>query len=337
MRFELDVGGRAEYDDESGDGREEGGGDGASFDASAGDAPSRVTDASAGEFSGPEGFPRRPDGELVKSLSNGSHVLKSSGLAPRPDRRFVRAHLGFDGSRGFGLVQAPKPQRQAPAFAAGSPDWSWCGICSQSQQSRLSSAVATEPRKGREPMLHAARTSLLVSLLVFGLGVAACGSSSSSSSSSSSAAAGSSASSSTTPNVGRVPTVKFVLHAGLAFGAFHRWIYKPLKHGTFSGGVLKHKLALVKAGLAGLFAYHELKLAIQDARASAKLQKLVAPITALGDKLKSIGDSAKSGNFDTSTITSANNDVTSLSGLAKQAGVSISPQEPSASALAAGG
>ena len=183
-------------------------------------------------------------------------------------------------------------------------------------------------------MFPAARTSLLVTLVIGGLAIAACGNSSNGSSS---AAGGSGASSSTTPNVGRLPTVKFVLHAGLAFGAFHRWIYKPLKNGTFTGGILKHKLALVKAGLAGLFAYHELKLAIQDARASPKLQKLVAPITALGDKLKSIGDGAKSGNFDPSTIASANSDVTSLSGLAKQAGVSISPQEPSASALASGG
>jgi hypothetical protein len=185
-------------------------------------------------------------------------------------------------------------------------------------------------------MRRTGRTLLLTSLVVLGLFIAGCGSSSSGSSSAS-ANAVSSTSSSTTPNVGRLPTVKFALHAGLAFGAFHRWIYKPLKNGTFSGGVLKHKLALVKAGLAGLFAYHELKIAIQDAHASPKLQKLVAPVTALGDKLKSIGDSAKSGNIDPSTITSANGDVTSVSGLAKQAGISITPQEPSASAIAAGG
>jgi hypothetical protein len=177
-------------------------------------------------------------------------------------------------------------------------------------------------------------TLLVTSLLVLGLFVAGCGSSSSTSSSASASGA---SSTSTSPNVGRLPTVKFVLHAGLAFGAFHRWIYKPLKNGTFSGGLFKHKVALVKAGLAGLFAYHELKIALQDAQASHKLARLVAPITALGAKLKSIGDSAKAGHFDESTINSANGDVTSLSGLAKQAGVSINPQEPSASALAAGG
>lgn len=106
-------------------------------------------------------------------------------------------------------------------------------------------------------------TLLLVTLA---LAAAGCGSSSSSNSSSA-AAAGTSGSTSTssTPNVGRLPTVKFVLHAGLAFGAFHRYIYKPFKAGDFSGGILKHKLTLVKAGLAGLFAYHELKLALKDA------------------------------------------------------------------------
>lgn len=187
-------------------------------------------------------------------------------------------------------------------------------------------------------MLRTFRTLLLISLVALGLLIGGCGSSSSSSSGTAAGSSPTSAtSSSTTPNVGRLPTVKFALHAGLAFGAFHRYIYKPLKNGTFSGGILKHKVALVKAGLAGLFAYHELKLAIKDAQASPKLQKLVAPVTALGDKLKSIGASAKSGNFDPSSITSANDSITSLSGLAQQAGVSIASKEPSASSLASGG
>jgi hypothetical protein len=184
------------------------------------------------------------------------------------------------------------------------------------------------------------RCGRLLALICVGFVLVAGGCGSSSSSSSSSGAGGASSSSSSTstkPDVGHLPTAKFVLHAGLAFGAFHRWIYKPLKNGTFSGGIFKHKVALVKAGLAGLFSYHELKIAIQDAHASPTLSKLVAPVTALADKLKSIGNSAKSGNFDPSSITSANGDITSLSGLAKQAGLSIPTKEPSASALAGGG
>lgn len=182
-------------------------------------------------------------------------------------------------------------------------------------------------------MGRASRRILAVALVGLALVAAGCGSSSGSSSAGSAA----NTSSTATKNVGHLPTVKFALHAGLAFGAFHRWIYKPLKDGTFSGGILKHKVALLKAGLAGLFAYHELKIAIEDAKASPKLQKLAAPITALQNKLKSIGDSAKSGNFDPSQITSANGDVSSLTSLARQAGISINQQEPSASALAGGG
>lgn len=132
--------------------------------------------------------------------------------------------------------------------------------------------------------------------------------------------------------------MKFALHAGLAFGAFHRYIYKPFKAGSFTGGNLsKNKLAVAKAALAGLFAYHELKLAIKDAQASPTLSKLVAPVNALADKLKSIGSSVKSGKPDASAIESSNGDITSLSGLASAAGISVPDQIPSAAQLVTGG
>ncbi|MGZ6564127.1 MAG: hypothetical protein ACXVH1_32005 [Solirubrobacteraceae bacterium] len=131
--------------------------------------------------------------------------------------------------------------------------------------------------------------------------------------------------------------MKFVLHAGLAFGAFHRYLYKPFKAGAFSGGFFKHKLTVVKAGLATLFVYHELKLAVRDAQASPKLSKLIAPLTALADRVKSVGSSVKSGKPDASMLSSANGDITSLSGLASAAGVSVPDQIPSAAQLASGG
>jgi hypothetical protein len=180
------------------------------------------------------------------------------------------------------------------------------------------------------------RRLVTLCLVALVLAVAGCGGSSSSSSTGTGGSGGGSAgSTATTPNVGHLPTAKFVLHAGLAFGAFHRYIYKPFKAGQLHG--FSHKLTIIKAGLAGLFAYHELKLAIKDAQASPTLSKLVAPVTALGDKLKGVGSSVKSGNFDPSSIGSANGDITSLSGLAKQAGLSIPAREPSAGQLAGGG
>jgi hypothetical protein len=169
-------------------------------------------------------------------------------------------------------------------------------------------------------------------LVLVAFAAAGCGSSSSASSSASSAGAGSS-----TASVGHLPTAKFVLHAGLAFGAFHRYIYKPFKAGSFTNGsFFKHKLALAKAGLAGLFAYHELKLALADARASPTLSKLLTPVNALAAKLSALGSSLKSGHLDPSSVESANSDITSLDGQAQRAGASVVSQTPSAAQLAGG-
>src|SRR5450755_3346104 len=101
------------------------------------------------------------------------------------------------------------------------------------------------------------RASLVALLLVTALALGACGSSSSSSSS---AAAGAATSTGTT----HLAKTKFVLHAGLAFGAFHRWIYKPYKAGVLSHPLL-HKLAFIKALAAGAVVIHEVKLARADA------------------------------------------------------------------------
>jgi hypothetical protein len=133
-------------------------------------------------------------------------------------------------------------------------------------------------------------------------------------------------------------TLKFVLHAGLAFGAFHHWIYKPLKSGQLtSGGLLHHKLALVKAGLAGLFAYHELQIAYADAQASPVLSRLLAPLNALGAKLAGLGSALRGGHVDPGAISAANGDVASLSSQAQQAGVTIKDQTPSAAQLSSSG
>jgi hypothetical protein len=177
---------------------------------------------------------------------------------------------------------------------------------------------------------------MTLSLVALALALTGCGSSGSSSSSSAGGSgAGSASTGTSTSGVGHFATAKFVLHAGLAFGAFHRYIYKPFKAGDLHG--FSHKLTILKAGAAGLFIYHELKLAIKDAQASPTLSKLLTPVNALADKLKTIGSGVKSGNFDPSSIDSANGDITSLSGLAKQAGISIPAKEPSAGQLATGG
>jgi hypothetical protein len=184
---------------------------------------------------------------------------------------------------------------------------------------------------------HMNRFGVALVLVTASFAVVGCGGSSSGSSSSSSSGATTAGSNSTTASVGHLPTAKFLLHAGLAFGAFHRYIYKPFRAGALtSGGLFKHKLALLRAGLAGLFAYHELKLALADARASPILSKLLTPVNVLAAKLAALGSSLKSGHVDSSSLQSANTGVSGLVSQAKQNGVSISDQIPGATQLAAG-
>jgi hypothetical protein len=154
-------------------------------------------------------------------------------------------------------------------------------------------------------------------VLLLGLGVG-CGSSSSSSN-------GASGQGSTTQTTHFAKT-KFVLHAGLAFGAFHRYIYKPWKEGKFSGGLFHHKLATVKAALAATFAYHEVKLALNDARSSKILSTLLAPLLGLQTKLSSLASGLKHGSVDSASIQSANSDTSSIAAQSSSAGQPIQDQ-----------
>jgi hypothetical protein len=115
---------------------------------------------------------------------------------------------------------------------------------------------------------------------------------------------------------------KFLLHAGLAFGAFHRYIDKPFRTGAFTP-VSSHKLAIVKAGAAGLFAYHEIKIALVDAQSSAALSKLVSPITSVEAKLHSLGTGLHSGKLDGAAISRANAAVGGLGSQSASHGASI--------------
>jgi hypothetical protein len=115
---------------------------------------------------------------------------------------------------------------------------------------------------------------------------------------------------------------KFVLHAGLAFGAFHRYIYKPFRSGGFTPP-LHHKAAIVKAGVAALFVYHEVKIALVDARSSPLLSKLVSPLTALQQKLNGLHHGLSAGHLDSGAISAANNAVSSIGSQSAHSGVSI--------------
>ena len=135
--------------------------------------------------------------------------------------------------------------------------------------------------------------------------------------------AGTDASGCPTSNATNFAKTKFVAHTGLAFGAFHRYIYKPFKAGTFSSGGLKTKaLAFGKAGAAALFVKREVRLAIVDVKASPILCKtLAAPLQSLSDTIGAAVTKARGG--DTSGITDAEKQLTSIKDNATKGGTPI--------------
>ncbi|MDQ6818408.1 MAG: hypothetical protein M3018_13530 [Actinomycetota bacterium] len=108
----------------------------------------------------------------------------------------------------------------------------------------------------------------------------------------------------TVPNV-HFATTKFLLHAGLAFGAIHRYIYKPLRAGALHSGAPGRVKVLLKGAAAAIFAVHELRIARDDARASDLLRPLVNKIDHLGGQLSSLVSGLKSGSVNPAAILSS--------------------------------
>ena len=176
---------------------------------------------------------------------------------------------------------------------------------------------------------------LLIGIVLVGLVTAAGCDRSSSSSAAGSASTGASAAPGTAcQQVGSVTfdKTKFVLHAGLAFGAFHHFIYAPYKKGTLHGVG-----TLVKAGLAGLFTVHELKLAKADAESSPTLCHLAAPFDKASAAISSSLGQIKSGKASSQDIESLNNDVNAVQRGAQADGVPAPDRVPSDEQLASGG
>ncbi|ANP54727.1 hypothetical protein J2Z21_001635 [Streptomyces griseochromogenes] len=127
---------------------------------------------------------------------------------------------------------------------------------------------------------------------------------------------------------------RFVANAALAAGATYQWIVKPWKEGKFKKGAHGRKLALVKAGLAGTFAYNRLKAAVRNAQGDPQLSKALAPLTAGIDALKSLpaklrgGDVAAAGTFEDL--------INKVKDAGQSAGAPVKDQVPSASQLSGG-
>jgi hypothetical protein len=122
---------------------------------------------------------------------------------------------------------------------------------------------------------------------------------------------------------------KFTAHAALGFGAFHRYIYKVFRAGTFRSGAHGRLSAFVKAGLAALFVKREIRLAGVAAQNSPALCKLIlAPLRTVSQTVQDAVDKLKGG--DASGINAVQNAVSQVeSGASSQsAGITEDQNAP---------
>lgn len=125
----------------------------------------------------------------------------------------------------------------------------------------------------------------------------------------------------TVPKV-RFAKVKFVLHSALAYGAFHRYVYKPLRAGAFKSGANGRTKALAKAAAAGLFAANELRLARRAALSDDKLRAIGDKVTGLVPDVKTLASGLGSGQG-LGSVVAVSGGFAALVAAAKKAGVDI--------------
>jgi len=118
---------------------------------------------------------------------------------------------------------------------------------------------------------------------------------------------------------------RFLLHAGAAFYAFHRFVWARYKSGGFSASNPHRTSNIVKAAFALWFTYHELKVAynIANKSHSKTLHLLVAPLNKLGGAVNTVYTKLKGGQYSDTDIQSLSDNVSSFGKLSGSNGVAI--------------
>lgn len=126
---------------------------------------------------------------------------------------------------------------------------------------------------------------------------------------------------------------RFVANAGLAAGATYQWIIKPYQAGTFKKGAKGRTFALVKAGLAGAFAYNRLKAASVNAKGDPLLSKAMVPLTAGIESLKGLGTKLRKGQAGDGDVGAFQDVINGVKDAGKNAGAPVTEKVPSLSQL----
>ena len=117
-----------------------------------------------------------------------------------------------------------------------------------------------------------------------------------------------------TPSYAAFDKTRFVIHLGIAYFAFHHWVWLPYKAGMYDNGAPHRISTTVKGGIALLFAVHEVQVADKIAKTSNDplLQKLDGALTGLSTQFATIGAKLKAGNFDPKDIEALNGAATGV-------------------------
>ncbi|MET8636629.1 hypothetical protein [Streptomyces sp. NPDC004680] len=129
----------------------------------------------------------------------------------------------------------------------------------------------------------------------------------------------------------RLARTRFLANAGLAAGATYQWIVKPWKAGGFKNGARGRQAALVKAGLAGTFAYNRLRAAQRSAQGDPALARALAPLAAGIDGLRNLPTRLNNG--DESAASSFADVVGKVKSASRRAGTPVRNQYPTARQL----
>lgn len=131
----------------------------------------------------------------------------------------------------------------------------------------------------------------------------------------------------TVPDV-RFAKTKFVLHTGLAIGAFKRYIANPLRDGGFRKGSPKRKRTIAKAVLAGAFVTHELRQARDAALSDDKLRGLGDRLGSVSEQLKLLLPTLVGGSLNPSSVSGILKGFGGISAAASALGAPVKERAP---------
>jgi hypothetical protein len=119
--------------------------------------------------------------------------------------------------------------------------------------------------------------------------------------------------------------VRFATDLGVAFFAFHHWVYKPYQEQAFSAGAPHRTKALVKGGVALLFTLNRLKAAnkIVHNTKDPALMKLGGMLDGLTSSFSNVGQRMKGGQFRPDEVNSLNSTVNGITSSAASSGIQV--------------